>query len=73
MEVAAALLAAEQVISTTIQGAAIAAYAIAQPTMPLKATLTRIATSPDVSSPYVLNHTRSLVRSNHGVNILTVQ
>ena len=51
MEVAAGLIAAEQIVSTTMEGAAIAAYAAAQPTMPLKATFARIATSPDVPSP----------------------
>lgn len=53
MEVAAGVVVAEQVISTTIEGGAIAAYAISKPTMPLTATFTRIITSPDVSSPYV--------------------
>ena len=45
-EVAAGLWAAEEVISTTVQ-AAIGAYMIAKPTMPLKATFTQITASAD--------------------------
>jgi len=39
---ATGLVAAEQVISTTVQGGAVAAYGLAQPTQPLAATFTRI-------------------------------
>jgi hypothetical protein len=45
-EVAAGVVIAEEVVSTTIQGAA-ATYAVAKPTMPLKATFTQIATAKD--------------------------
>lgn len=45
MEVAAGLLAAEQVVSTTIEAAVIGGYAISRPTQPLKAKYTRIATA----------------------------
>ncbi|KAK8233505.1 hypothetical protein HDK77DRAFT_444258 [Phyllosticta capitalensis] len=44
-EIAAGAVVAEQVISTTVEGGLVAGYAIAQPTVPLKATLTRIAVS----------------------------
>jgi len=53
MEIAAGLLVAEQIISTTIQGGVIAGYAIAQPTMPMKATFSIIGTVPEGTSPYV--------------------
>jgi hypothetical protein len=45
MEVTAGLIAAEQVVSTSVEAAVVAGVAIAQPTTPLKATFTRIATS----------------------------
>ena len=38
-ELAAGALVAEQVVSTTIEGGAVAGYAIAKPTQPLKAIL----------------------------------
>lgn len=41
-----AVVAAEQVISTTIEGGT-AGYLLAQPTLPLKATYTRVATAED--------------------------
>lgn len=53
MEVAAGLLVAEQVISTTIQAAAVVGM-ISRPTNKLKATFTRIGTVPNDDSPYVL-------------------
>lgn len=45
MEVAAGLVAVEQIVSTTIEAAVVGGYAIAKPTQPLKAKYTRIATS----------------------------
>ncbi|GME25163.1 Kelch repeat type 1 [Neofusicoccum parvum] len=44
-EIAAGAVVAEQVVSTTIEGGAVAGYAIAKQTMPLKVTFTRIAVS----------------------------
>lgn len=44
-EIAAGAVVAEQVVSTTIEGGAVAGYAIAKKTLPLKATFTRIAVS----------------------------
>ncbi|KAI8628499.1 hypothetical protein F5Y19DRAFT_142431 [Xylariaceae sp. FL1651] len=62
-EVAAGLWAAEEVVSTSVQ-AGVAGYAVAQPTMPLKATFSQIAsTSGDDSST-------SLARFNHTVTII---
>ncbi|KAF2490016.1 hypothetical protein BU16DRAFT_544359 [Lophium mytilinum] len=63
MEVAAGAVAFEAA-TTTLEGGAIAGYAIAQKTMPLKATFTQIATSPqtsDRSSLCRLGHTVSVV------------
>ena len=37
------LVAAEQVVSTTVEGGAVAAYGLAQPTQPLSATFTRVS------------------------------
>ena len=54
MELAAGAVAAEQVVSTTIEGGAVAGYAIAQPTLPLQATFTRVATVPASAEPYVI-------------------
>ena len=45
-EIAAGLWVAEEVVSTTAQ-AGLAAYYVSQPTMPLKATFSQIATSSD--------------------------
>lgn len=45
-EVAAGLVVAEEVVSTTVQAGA-ATYAVAKPTMPLKATFTQIAAAKD--------------------------
>jgi len=45
-EVAAGALVAEQVVSTAIEGGAVAGYAVAKPTMPLKASLRQIHTAP---------------------------
>ncbi|KAK7529208.1 uncharacterized protein J3D65DRAFT_175248 [Phyllosticta citribraziliensis] len=44
-EIATGALVAEQVISTTVEGGLVAGYAIAQPTVPLKASLKRVAVS----------------------------
>lgn len=44
-EIAAGALVAEQIVSTTIEGGAVAAYAVAKPTLPLKATFTQIHTA----------------------------
>ncbi|KAF2806380.1 uncharacterized protein BDZ99DRAFT_422765 [Mytilinidion resinicola] len=63
MEVAAGAVAFEAA-TTTLEGGAIAGYAIAQKTMPLRATFTQIATSPqtpDRSSLCRLGHTVSVV------------
>lgn len=60
MEVAAGAIAAEEAVSTTIQGAAVA-VAIAQPTGPLKATFSQIGSAPQSDSP------DSLARSSHTV------
>ncbi|KAK4539309.1 hypothetical protein LTR36_000802 [Oleoguttula mirabilis] len=63
-EVVAAAWAAEEVVSTTAQ-AGFAAYMIAKPTMPLKATFTQIATSSD-------DETRlSLARADHTLSIVS--
>lgn len=52
-EVAAGVVVAE-VVETAIEGGAIAAYAIAKPTDPLKGTFTRIGSVPSGGeSPYV--------------------
>jgi len=50
MEAAAGLIAAEQIVSTTVEGGVVAGVALAQPTQPLKATFTRIAASPESDS-----------------------
>lgn len=47
MEVVGGLLAAEQVVSTSVEAGALGAYAIRKPTLPLRGTLKQIATSPD--------------------------
>ncbi|KAL9084027.1 MAG: hypothetical protein Q9159_005449 [Coniocarpon cinnabarinum] len=60
-EVAAGALATEQAISTTIEGGAVAAVAIAQPTEPLRASFERIGSAPSSDSP------DSLARSHHSV------
>lgn len=44
-ELAAGAVVAEQVISTTIEGGVVAGYAVAKPTLPLKATFTQIHTA----------------------------
>jgi len=52
MEVVGGLLAAEQVVSTTVEAGAVATWSIRMPTLPLQATLNQIATSPDNVSRY---------------------
>lgn len=52
-EVAAGALAAEQAVSTVVEGGAVAGVAVAQPTVPLKATFQRIGSAPSSDSPYV--------------------
>jgi len=47
MEVLGVALAAEQVISTVIEGGVLAGVVLRQPTMPLKATLSCIGSVPD--------------------------
>lgn len=42
MEVAAGVVVAEQVVSTTIEGGVVAGYALSRPTLPLKATFSCI-------------------------------
>lgn len=55
MEVAGGLLVAEQIISTTIEGGAIAGVAIAKPTLPLKASFSCIGgTGNESATSYVL-------------------
>ncbi|KAF2085458.1 galactose oxidase [Saccharata proteae CBS 121410] len=49
MEIAAGAVVAEQVVSTTVEAGAVAGVAIAQRTMPLKATFTRVAVSDSIS------------------------
>lgn len=49
MEIVGGLLAAEQVVSTTVEAGALGAYSIRKPTLPLSATLKQIATSPSPS------------------------
>lgn len=44
-EIAAGAVVAEQVVSTTLEGGAIAGYAVAKPTVPLKASFTQIGTA----------------------------
>ena len=52
-EVAAGVWAAEEVISTGVQ-AGIAGYAVAKPTVPLKATFSQIASTTKDDSRYAL-------------------
>ena len=47
MEVAGGLLAAEQIVSTTIEGGVVAGYAISRPTLPLKASFSTIGGTRD--------------------------
>ncbi|KAI0601216.1 hypothetical protein F4775DRAFT_589904 [Biscogniauxia sp. FL1348] len=62
-EVVAGLWAAEEVVSTSVQAGA-AGYAVAKPTMPLKATFSQLASTTDHQS------NSSLVRSHHTVTVL---
>ncbi|SMR63442.1 unnamed protein product [Zymoseptoria tritici ST99CH_3D1] len=62
-EVAAGLVVAEEVVSTTVQAGA-ATYAVAKPTMPLKATFTQIAAAKDEETR------QALTRSDHSVTII---
>ncbi|KAJ4356394.1 uncharacterized protein N0V89_004427 [Didymosphaeria variabile] len=57
-------LAAEEVLSTTLQ-AGVATYFLTKPTQPLSATFTRIAVAHDDEL-----HKRSLIRSNHTLTII---
>ena len=50
-EVAAGALVAEQAVSTAVEGGAVAGVAVAQPTMPLKATFQRIGSAPESDTP----------------------
>lgn len=62
-ELAAGALVAEQVVSTTVEGGVIAGYAVAKPTMPLKASLSQLTcTAKETSS--------DLARSHHSVTII---
>jgi hypothetical protein len=45
MEVAAGLVATEQLVPTTTEGAIVAGIAVTKPTQPLKATFSRIVTT----------------------------
>jgi hypothetical protein len=51
-EIAAGALVAEQVVSTTLEGGVVAGYAIAKPTVPLKATFSQIATADKDDTTY---------------------
>ncbi|OTA56610.1 hypothetical protein K449DRAFT_387354 [Hypoxylon sp. EC38] len=62
-EVAAGILAAEEVVSTGIYAGA-AGYAVAKPTMPLKATFTQIGSTTDDASR------SSLTRSHHTLTVI---
>lgn len=64
MEVVGGLLAAEQVVSTSVEAGAVGAYAIRKPTLPLRATLKRFAVSPDDIGP------DSLARFGHTIAFL---
>ena len=50
-EVAAGALVVEQAVTTTIEGGVVAAIAIAQPTVPLKASFERIGSAPTSDAP----------------------
>ena len=58
---ASGLLVAEQVVSTTIEGGALAAYGLAQSTQPLTATFTRISSD------------AFLLRTNHSITVVNGQ
>ncbi|CAJ2504755.1 Uu.00g121490.m01.CDS01 [Anthostomella pinea] len=62
-EVAAGLVVAEEIVSTSLQAGA-ATYAVAKPTMPLKATFSQIGSTDDDASR------SSLARSHHTVTIV---
>lgn len=49
-EVAAGAVVAEQVVSTTLEGGAVAAHFIRKPTMPLKASFVQFGTAPPEDS-----------------------
>lgn len=51
-EIAAGALVAEQAVTTTLEGGAIAGYAVAKPTVPLKATFSQIATADKDDTTY---------------------
>lgn len=53
MEVAAGLVVAEEVITHTLEGAVVAGVALGKPTLPLRATLTEFARSPEGGDPFV--------------------
>ncbi|KAL1302708.1 hypothetical protein AAFC00_003068 [Neodothiora populina] len=62
-EIAAGAVVAEQVVSTTLEGGAVAAHFIRKPTMPLKASFVQFGTAP-------ANDTElSLARSHHTLNV----
>ncbi|KEQ93941.1 hypothetical protein AUEXF2481DRAFT_31013 [Aureobasidium subglaciale EXF-2481] len=63
-EIAAGAVVAEQLVSTTLEGGAIAGYAVAKPTVPLKATFSQIATVDRNDT------TLALARSHHTVSIV---
>ncbi|KAI4731621.1 galactose oxidase [Aureobasidium sp. EXF-10728] len=64
-EIAAGAVVAEQAVTTTLEGGAIAGYAVAKPTVPLKATFSQIATADKDDT------TLALARSHHTVSIAT--
>lgn len=51
-EIAAGAVVAEQAVSTTLEASAVAGYAVAKPTVPLKATFTQIATADKDDTTY---------------------
>lgn len=63
-EVAAGAIAAEEVVSTTIQGGAVAGYALAQPTLPLHATFTRLGAAAQSAGD-----SSSLARYDHSLTV----
>ncbi len=55
MEVAAGVVAAEQVISTVVEAGIIAGIAAAKPTVPLKVSFTQVGEVTGAPSPYAID------------------
>jgi hypothetical protein len=60
-EIAAGAVVAEQIVSTTIEGGVIAGYAVAKPTVPLKASFSQIASADKDDATYLTTHSTSSV------------